>query len=762
MAKNKKRTQKEYNVSSSSAQLLVSKDDADQALAATPNNDRENIVGRMDIGARKEEVDLIGERFTSAKDTTEKAGVKIDEAEKQYKGEWLEPDSMSEERIYLPKTREHVQAVYSYIMSLVSQLRPIVRVEPRVSSIAKADLEYERAKVMEAMLQFYFDDVWNIKTESFPTWLKQFLKHPLAVHKVEYGESDYKPDIRLRNVDRANLYVDPTTKDIKDSRWVIERYFISRSEFFERIDAGAWVLDEMHNIPAIESTGTSSSAQMPVNLLERMFGQNFFNNSPQKADELIEVWDYWQAPKDGLSDVYAVVVGGESGQLVRYGRNPFPYKGIPYRGKSFDPDDYVLDGMSLVEQFSPFQRVINSYFDIRHEDLTKNAIQPVMVDSRFIAQDTLDAMNGGEKMIPMSPEGQAWLEANPGKSIRDAFYEVPAKMSTDNILSGDLPFLMQMGQDSSAISDVFRGQSPGHQATATQIQEQLSRNQGAFKPVYMRVMRHFEELAEIMIMYFKDPEFTSEGRMISVMGEDRYIQAIKSFQNIQGTNTFVKEIDPDDMDVDVMLNAVNQADALASRTFLVSSIAELLQAAGQHPALLDEASKTLNFGKMFEMVLQSSGHDIEALRLTPEQQQERAQQQQQATQASMEEQLMLLQQTKQLDVESQRTINRSKAFDQMAVEANKLDLQAKNEEDKQNQAHDNELEQTAFKITQDLRADIVRMLKEAELEKQAGVDSVGTEGNHISEPKGSNKAPKGESAEAEAKESEPEAGEQGE
>ena len=66
----------------------------------------------------------------------------------------------------------------------------------------------------------------------------------------------------------------------------------------------------------------------------------------------------------GIDDVYAVIIGGEGGKLARYGRNPFPYKGIPYRAKSYDPHEYQPDGIGLLEQYRPVQEVVNNFLNM--------------------------------------------------------------------------------------------------------------------------------------------------------------------------------------------------------------------------------------------------------------------------------------------------------------------------------------------------------------------------------------------------------------
>ena len=684
--------------------------------------ERENYVSRMTLEERVEAVNVIYNRYESARQQTEAMAEKMDKWDKQYDGIWQDP-TIDSEKIFLPKTREQVQVVYAYIMLMVSQLDPLVTMTPQVTSIWASNEEYKRAKVAEALTDYHFDDLWKIRDDVFPRWLKAFLKYSMAVWKVTYREDNYLPDLNIDVVDRALLYIDPQARDIKRARWVIERYWLPRSEVQQRIDEKHWYVSENGMDRVIKGT-----SQIPERELRRYYGENFQQSYSVEEDDLVECWDYWQAPTKGLQDVYATILGGETGELVRYGRNPYPYKGIPFRGKSFDPNEFRPDGTPLTEQYRPFQEVINNFLNMRITDVRKNIIRPVAMTGRFVDAQTQADFQDGHKIVRLAEEA---LEASkdPQFDLRKHVFELPFQTSTQELLVADLPFVLGQGKESTNVSDVFRGQAPPHQATLGQIQEQLSRNQGVFRPIYLQVMRSFEELAEISMEYFRDPDFFPTSRIIQIVGKNRYADVIADWHN-PGGNMFVREVTADEMDVDVTIDAVNAADALASRTFLITSLEQIFQSIGQIPELFAELKNELNFPRVVEMMLNASGHDIEALRLSPKQKEEKQKRDAQMQQQAMEMQIQMATLSEQVKAMGAEGEQAARAKGQIAVDRNKANLERANERDRIVLETDSMIEQIVTKITAQLKADMVTMKKEAELEKQNEASSVG-HGNNV-------------------------------
>src|SRR3990167_3211548 len=397
-------------------------------------NDRANLVRGMSEEDKMRAVSIITSRRETAREQTDLIAAKMDKWEKQYNGEWQSP-TIDDEKIFLPKTREQVQVIYAYIMLLVSQLDPLVTMRPQVSSIWASKEEYRRAKVAEALNDYYFDDIWKIRDDVFPRWLKAFLKHTIAVWKVTYREDAFLPDLKIDVVDRSLLDIGPTARDLRDARWIIERYYLPRSEVQQRIDDGHWTLRAdlydkvMHNTAQISDVN-----------LRRFYGENFNSQYSVDEDELIECWDYWQAPVKGLDDAYAVILGGEGGELVRYGRNPYQYKGLPYRGKSYDPNEFRPDGTGLGEQYRPIQEVVNNFLNLPLTDVRKKIIRPAAATGRFITAQTQQDFKDGHKIVQLSDEV---LEASRDSAfdLRKHFVELPIGTSTEQLLVADLPFV---------------------------------------------------------------------------------------------------------------------------------------------------------------------------------------------------------------------------------------------------------------------------------------------------------------------------------
>ena len=691
------------------------------------DDDRINLAPKMSLEEKINALSIITSRRDTAREQTDAIAAKMDKWEKQYAGEWQNPE-IDDERIYLPKTREQVQVIFAYIMLLVSQLDPIVTMRPMVTSLQASNEEYRKAKVAEALVDYHFDDLWKIRDDVFPRWLKSFLKNTMAVWKVTYREDSFFPDLKIDVVDRSLLYIDPSARDVRSARWIIERYFLPRSEVIQRIDDGHWFVSKdtydrvMHN-----------TVQMDEANLRRFFGDNFNSQFSVEEDEQIEIWDYWQAPIKGLDDVYAVVIGGEGGELARYGRNPFPYKGLPYRAKSYDPNEFRPDGMGLVEQYRPIQEVVNNFLNMRITDVRKNIIRPVAATGRFITAQTQEDFKNGNKIVRLSEEVME-ASRDPSFDLRKHFVELPIGTSTGELLVQDLPFILSQGQESTQISDVFRGQAPPRQATLGQIQEQLTRNQGVFRPIYLQVMRGFEELAEICMEYFKDPAYFPENRIIQIIGTNRYSDVLKDWHN-PGGNMFVREVSPDEMDVDVTIDAVNGADALASRTFMMSSLEQIFQGIGQIPELFNELRGELNWPRLVEFMLNTSGHDVEAIRLTPQEKAKKAQAAAQEKQAMQQEAMQMQQMMRRMEAQFNIMEEREKAMAQgqskVAVDTNKatLDSRAAAHEakladllkDKElTLAHEARLEEITHQVVEELKADLMRMAREAALEATSG------------------------------------------
>ena len=715
-----------------SSQMLVTSGDITSGNRNIFQHDRENIVPKMDDHARLEVQSLIRDRFDLASPETEDQKGKMKNWDLQYKGLFQDDEGDAEERIFLPKSREDINIVHGFIIDVISQLKPLVRIMPNVTSAHAADAEYRAAKVNEIMNEFYFHGVWGIIDNQFPRWLKHFLKYSSAIYKVSYLETEYNPDLILDVVDRALLYIDPMARAGREAQWNMERYWIPRTELQERLDRKDWIIPKND----IKFTQGTTVGELPDADLERFLGPNVTQSKNIWEDELVEVIDYWQYPRKGLGDLYAVMVGGLEGSLVRYGRNPYPYKGNQYVMSSYNPDDRP-DGEGMCEQLAPFQKVINTWVNMRNDDVRSNVQRQVGIDPRMVDDQTLEDQANGQMMVRFAEEYMDALDAA-GQKPTDRMVPFPSGTSTNELLAQDLPFILGQRQESSHLSDVFRGGNPPPGTPLGIVQEQLIKNMGTFKPVLRQVLKSFEDITEINTAYFKSEEFFPESRVITIVGKNSYSDIIPNWQTM-GEDSHVMEVSADMMDVDVNFNAVSGADAYAARTLLVNTVQQLFQAIGQSPELLPIVKEDFNFAEFWNEILNTSGLDIDKLRYSDKEKQENAQKEQQKMQAQMQQQQQMI----EMQAQMQKAMEEFKAQLDMAKEQNKQSLRAQSQKDidvsRITQQGDVDIDKLMVQVKEELIADVKKILVEhteirkdmgleAKLEKALGVQNVSPAG----------------------------------
>lgn len=723
--------------------MLVTESDIANQNPGIYQHDRENIVERMDAGARLEAQGIIRDRIDTAVDQTNKMKSLMEKLDRQDDGLFQDDMGDAEERFFLPKSREDLDIVYAFLLDTVTQLRPLVSVWPRLANLHHPEMEWKKCKVAEALIQFYFDDVWRIIDNQFPVWLRHFLLYPSAYYKISYMETDYEPDLRLDVVDRALLYIDPMAKRIEDAQWVGERYFITKHEVMERVNRGDWNIpkEDMSTFEQHMTIGNTTDDE-----LARFFGTQ--NRTPEtiESDQLVEIVDYWQFPRKGLGDVYAVMVGGEEGTLVRYGRNFNPYKHNQYIGSSYRKKDRP-DGMGLTQQLRPFQKIINTWVNMRNDDVKANVQRRVAVDRDLVDDRTIKEINAGESWVSLNTEvADAYASAN--KKLSDGFFTLPIQTSTGELLTHDLPFILSQRQETSHVSDVFRGAPPAPGTPLGIVQEQLTRNAGAFKPVIRQVVLPFEKMAEIMLEYFKSDEFYSSDRVVTIIGKNKYQDVMPDEWRQIGDNVSAIQVTADMMPTDVRFNAVSGADAFAAKTMLNSMIANLFQGLGQVGGEIQSIiAEKFNFGALWEHMLSVSGLDIDGLQYTPDQIKERrliAEQNRQQQKRDLLEQQQIAMQLQQsmkqfehmLSVEKERYKQQYRTESQTVIDKVKID--------EENKA---ELEQIVRKIMTKMLADkelaaqdhaqtIQQMGIEAALESKTGASNISpSAGQNIEVPK---------------------------
>jgi hypothetical protein len=698
-------------------------------------SDRENIVGRMDDQAKMEAKLIIRNRYDSAKDQTMKMRDLMADWDLQYKSVFVDGED-ADERIFLPKTREAINTVRAFLISVISNMNPIVTMQPMLQSantIWASKSEWERAKLAEALVQFYFDDMWKITDDYLPRFLTHFLKYSLACFKVTYYETDYDPDLLLDVVDRAFLYIDPNVNRLDQSRWIIEEYFITKTEVEERYNRGDWIIDDKDK-PVID--GTITSTEHDVNL-QRYFGENFTNNVSVNEDELIQCFDYWQYPRDGLKDLYATVIGGIDGPLVRYGRNPFPFKGNNYIACSYNPDDRP-DGQGLAELQEPHQTVINTLLNFRLDDIRKNIQRAAFVPEQMVSSTTQKDLHDGNSIVRVN---QTFLETiiSNGGNINNFIGELPSGTSTRELFQ-DLDWMLGQSRESSQTPQVFQGFDVAPGTPLGIVQEQLNRTVGSFQPIVRQLMRVFEKLADVMVHYFKSPEFFPNSRIITIVGRNKYEQAVSGWHQVPGANASMREVSPDEMmNVNVTFNAVNAADAYAARTMQVGVIREVFQAIGQVPEIAGEISSKINFPRLVEQMLMVGGHDIDGLLMTPEEQQAKQQQEQQRQQQAFQQQQQMIEFQTQQAAQLEQMKGQIQSFIESAKGEIKEKTQTSIDQARIQEQSNAKLEETIAQIVQQTIADMKiethkvdeemrRETHEAKLEKQAGVVNTSSSG----------------------------------
>lgn len=710
------------------AHMLVTKDDIAKNQV-TYFDDRENIVERMDELALKQAQDIIRERQLTAKTITENISTAMGDYNLQYKGIFSDATD-DDERIYLQKTKENINTVHSYLLNLVGQLKPLVSVKPKITSLQHAKIEYKYAKVKEALLDYEYNDVMHFKDDILPQFIKYFLKYPSAVFKVVYSERQDLPDLRVENVDRGLVYVDPYTKSLKHAGWIVEKYWVTRAEARARVANGSWFINQKH-ISILDDEYTQPTDEET----KRLYGE-VADTSNIVPDELIEIWEYWQAAGSGYDDVFAVILGGEDGRLVRYGRNPFPFKGLPYVIKSYEQPESGVDGEGMAEQIRPYQTVLNTFLNMRIDDVRENMVSQSLIPETLLGQNALDDFETRQKFIRMDENGISQALGQ-GQKISDLIVKLDGGTATGELLGADLPYITKLCSDISNTSAAFRGQESRPGATLGEIQELLARNQGILKPVVTQIFRAIEELSEILDMFHDTEEFWPEDRIITTASAKAYNDVIAGWHEISD-NLHAREVRYDEMDVSVSFSAINGAETQLSKTFLAQQLAFIFQTIGQNPGLIDEMQREFDFAKIFDAILESTGLDTESLRLTPEQKRLRAQEQQQQQQ----QQLAMQQLFRKLDKQDQIELMKAQGMLDITKEQNKI----KGTTESTVITDTNKAEQKIITTDEEIRSklnatiegliakgqiDKEQMRLEASLERQNDAVSVNREGNNI-------------------------------
>ncbi len=692
-----------------------------------------NILSRVSEGDNTDILGMIDTRYESAYDDTQNVGKEIARSERQFKGlfqgqdEWEELDE-DDNRIFMQKTLEQVQVVFSHLDSLTSQLDPLLTLIPELTGLHHPREEFSRAKVKELVINYYLKRN-KFKSNVLPRWRTNFLKHPSAYIQVSWASDDMEPDFKFDLLDRGSLYIDPhlNTGNIKDAAWVIVEDYMTAYEIEENVREGHWILP--HGLEGVSSIHNAPDDET----VQRILGKTQFSRARGgDRDELFKIWHYWQAKKKGQPHAYGVVVGGKNGVLARWGGIPFPYKGIPIRGKSYLRDAYKPDGISLVRQYRSIQETYNTFTNLRIDDVLENVKQRVFVFENMFGPQTEEDLNNNQKYIRFSKEFLDQVIQQPGFSIDKFMKSAQGGDSTQHLLS-DLQYLKADGKEQTSTHDVFRGNNPQSGATAFQVGEQIQRSLGVFRPIFGQEMTLIEELGEIMTVYIENEDFFGVEKLISFTGPNKYKKTVSNFYSDATTNTHARLVSADEMDIDVTVSVMNQAEKMASNSMRENVINSILESLRHHPELMKSANKVINFPALVMNRLERSGEDLDAILYTEEEQQQQAQQQQQQQQQAIQQQMQMLEaQAKIKGMEAQAS-EAAKSQGQIAVNQAKAQTEFQTDMEKMLAKIAAELQANMQENQQLFQHNILEMIKEASLERQNAGVSVGHGGN-IADP----------------------------
>ena len=682
--------------------------------------EEQNQVNRMSSSEIDAVQDIIYDRWKAAEKQTSVISQNMDRWDKQYKGQWWTQEGLQEGQIFLRKTMEQVKTVYSHLISITNDLNPLVAFNPIVSTLDNAPLEEERGVLVEALVNYTLNDLLRFKEDILPFFLKSFLKFTMGVLKLTWRAEDAQSNFHLDVIDRSTLYIDPFAKhDIKNAAWVIERYGLPRREVIKRINDGYYSLppnktiDDIMDLPIYY--GNEGTFYPTSNRVER---DRYQSMNSLEIDDDIEMIEYWQSPDNGLSDVFAVVVGGiDSGIILRYGPNPYPYKKHPYFAKSYSPDDIRVDGEGLVQEMEGIQAVVNTMLNLRLEDVRENVINRVYVDEGLIDSQTQDDFAKNQKLVRLSREYiEEMKRQDPTYSPAKGFIPLPITTSTEGLWQDVGAYLSQL-KETTGVNDAIAGNTMDRTLTATQYTHTLSRASGNMRPVLLQIASLIEEISMAIFEYYKDPDFFGEERILQIVGTSKYRQSITDLYKLRNGN-FIRQISPDDMLVDGTMVAVNGFEDQINKQVSMNSAVSILQAISVNPDMYQDAKKQINFAKLTEIMIENSGiRDKKSIVYTPEEQAQLAQAMQLQEEQQRLQQLELL----RFQQEAEERRIEIEGLNKMAIDQNKgiVDANKQTTIDTQNTANklQADLIRDAAKIDKQTDSDIEEMNHEARLER---------------------------------------------
>lgn len=671
-----------------------------------------NLAPRMSDEETSDVMGIIQDRYFAAKPITDDAAVKMAKWELQYQGVWQDPREEQDEHIFLAKTRQRVRIVHAFLMGLIMQMPKLLEFRPKVQTVAALKEEWQRAKLAEALVLYYMDDIWRLRVDVLPDFVKMMLKFTMGALMVSYENDPHQPDLKFNTMDRALLYFDPNTHKRRDCGWLIVKDFITRSKLDEEFQKGSYFKPRGFNIDSAGLISGSTSDET----LRRLYGANYASSMPIQQDELVERWHLFQPPGKGGESRYACTLGGEGNNfLAAYGENPWPYKGIPVVWKSYDPHEWQADGTGMVEMETGLQVLLNTAVNARVDDWKRNLWAPHAIPEQFVNATTLQDWKERQSLVRFNQEAMDPL-IEQGKSLQN--YIVPLNMRADNSLQlfQDMQFFLSQGDEMGHTSQPFQGQATAKVMTASEVQEVLSRNQGVFRMPFMQIMRAVEEVGEISLQYFKDPTFFGPERILMTVGPT-LDAVVKDWQFNDGNNRAVG-ITPDQMDVDVTIIATNGADALLARGYKAMVGSQLMQAVGQVEGLFPEIRDKINWKEFVLDQLRAGTSDVSMYELTPEQEAQRKAERQKEQKAAMEQQQQQMQQQMQLQAQVEQAKANAKAQGDIAVNRDKAQAEAAMEQRRLQTEMQAGMAQMAMQVKAEIQKTLTEIAAKSEADRK--------------------------------------------
>lgn len=251
---------------------------------------------------------------------------------------------------YIPHAFSNVETVFPRMTAQ----RPRLNIKPR------GPQDVEPAKIMQKLIDYAWeraslDDVirrWVKSTLIYGTgivkvtWQKK-TENKKAIRKVKKKDGSFEyeeyttpyvkyDDVKVANLDLRDVYVDPDAVTIQDAKFVIHRYWATRSELESNPNYRKSDLKKV--------VYGADNKKIARGLSER-------ERKELAAKSLAEVLEYWE-------DNRLVVVAG--GVVLRDEENPYYHKRKPFVAMVDQIDDQSFYGIGEIEPIEGLQRELNT------------------------------------------------------------------------------------------------------------------------------------------------------------------------------------------------------------------------------------------------------------------------------------------------------------------------------------------------------------------------------------------------------------------